>query len=71
MALAPGTGGLPQRSLMMKQDSSHTGQKEQSQQNQSRDEQETNSRSQMEQCGGNTTEEEKEVVQGKHEEMQS
>ena len=25
MASAPGTGGLPQRSLMMKQDSSHTG----------------------------------------------
>lgn len=56
MASAPGTGGLPQRSLMMKQDSSHTGQKEQSQQSQSRDKQQTNSRSQMEQCGGDTKE---------------
>lgn len=71
MASAPGTGGPPQRSLMMKRDSSHKGQKEQSQQNQSRDEQQTHSRSQMEQCGGDTTEEEKEVAQGKHEEMQS
>ena len=71
VASAPGTGGLPQRSLMMKQDSSHTGQKEQSQQSQSRDKQQTNSRSQMQQCGGDTKETWKEEAWGKHEEIQS